>query len=426
MRICFVAPRFPFPITKGDTLRAHHQIRELSRHHSIHLIAASEEEPSPAALAEMGQFCTGIEVVKISRIRSYATVAALGLGSRLPLQVLYFLSPALRDAVEQASRREHFDVIHGMTIRVAPAVCAATNVPVVVDFVDSYAANILSRRKLVGPVARRLYDMEFARVVRYERDVARQASASIVIAETDREAIGESSAVVIPNGVDTAALSYFAGVRDPGTIIFTGNMGYEPNIDAVTWFAGECWPALRTAFPELRFLIVGARPSAAVTALGRLPGIEVTGRVESMTPYLHRATVAVCPIRCGSGMQNKVLEAMAAGVPVVTTAFANRSIGSVAGREVQVGTEPAEIIEAVTLLLSDEALRRRQAKAARLFVESELTWTKHAGSLVQTYTRAIETFEAGAACARRIDRGRSTKRGADQRPVKSHIRQETP
>jgi sugar transferase (PEP-CTERM/EpsH1 system associated) len=392
MRICFVASRFPFPITKGDTLRAYHQIRELSRQHSVHLIAAAEIEPAADALAEMRTFCDRIDVVKIGRTRSYATVAALGLGSRLPLQVLYFLSPQLRAAVEGALGRERYDVVHAMTIRVVPAVFGAGSVPVVVDFMDSYAANIASRRDLVGPFARRIYDMEFARVARYERDVAARSAGSVVIAQLDKDAIGEARMTIIPNGVDSAALDFFDGPRDPATLIFTGNMGYQPNVDAVTWFAAECWPQLRSAHPDLRFMIVGARPAAAVSALARLPGIEVTGRVDSMTPFLHRATVAVCPIRCGSGMQNKVLEAMAAGVPVVTTAFANRSIGSVAGREVQVGTEPAEMVAAVRLLLGDQELRRRQALAARTFVETKLSWTQHAAALTQTYTRAVEAF----------------------------------
>jgi sugar transferase (PEP-CTERM/EpsH1 system associated) len=396
MRICFVASRFPFPITKGDTLRAYHQIRELSRKHTVHLIAAAETEPSADALAEMRQFCGQIDVVKIGRTRSYATVAALGLGSRLPLQVLYFLSPQLRAAVEGALAREHYDVLQAMTIRVAPAVFGAGNVPVVVDFMDSYAANIATRRELVGPVARRLYDLEFARVARYERDVARRAAGSIVIAELDREAIGGPRLSVIPNGVDTTALNFHAGERDPATLIFTGNMGYQPNVDAVTWFAAECWPALRAAHPELHFMIVGARPAPAVTALGRIAGIEVTGSVESMTPFLHRATVAVCPIRCGSGMQNKVLEAMAAGVPIVSTAFANRSIGTVAGREVQVGSSPAELVAAVSRLLADPELRRRQADAARVYVESELSWSKHAAALEHAYARAIDASGAVA------------------------------
>ena len=389
MKICFVTSRFPFPITKGDTLRAYHQVRELSRSHRVHLIAGTETAVPDAALAEMRRYCSGIDVVKISRARSLATMAALGLGSRLPFQVLYYLAPELRARVVGALRRERFDVIHAMTVRVAPAVLGIRDVPVVVDFMDSYAANIATRREHVGPLKRRAYDLELARVTAYEREVARLAAGGVVIAELDREAIGNPELVIAPNGVDTDAFAFHAGDRDAATLIFTGNMGYQPNIDAVLWFAAECWPALRAARPDLRFQIVGARPTPEVLALARLPGIEVTGRVESMVPFLHRATIAVCPIRCGSGMQNKLLEAMATGTPVVSSDFANRGIGAVAGRDLQVGADAAQFNAALLRLLADPGLRARQARLAKQWLDVTYGWPRHAAALVAEYNRAI-------------------------------------
>jgi sugar transferase (PEP-CTERM/EpsH1 system associated) len=392
MNICFVTARFPFPITKGDTLRAYYQIRELSREHSVHLIAVAENAVPPSAFAEMQKYCSGIEVVKVGRARSFATVAALGIGSRLPLQVLYFLAPELQATVERAARRQKFDVIHAMTIRVGPAVFAAPDVPVVVDFMDSFAANISTRRALVGPLKRRVYDIELARVTAYEREIAHRAAGGFVIADLDRKAIGVPGLAIIPNGVDLAAFPFYSGERDAQTLVFTGNMGYQPNVDAVTWFAAECWPELKSHQPDLRLVIVGARPSPAVLALARQPGIEVTGRVESMVPYLHRATIAVCPIRCGSGMQNKLLEAMATGAPVVTTEFANRGIGAVAGRDVAVGSDAAQLVDAISLLLNDRALRERQALSAQAWVEATYGWSRHAAALVEEYSRAIRAM----------------------------------
>jgi sugar transferase (PEP-CTERM/EpsH1 system associated) len=396
MNICFVTSRFPFPISKGDTLRAYYQIRELSRNHSVHLIAVAETAVSDAALREMKKYCTGIDIVRVGRVRSFATVAALGIASKLPLQVLYFLAPELRSQVVRAARQQKFDVIHAMTIRVAPAAFAVPGVPVVVDFMDSFGANISTRRALVGPLKRRVYDMELARVTAYERDVARRAAGGLVIAELDRSAIGRPELAIVPNGVDFDAFRFHDGERDPATLIFTGNMGYQPNVDAVTWFAAEIWPALKAARPELRFQIVGARPTPAVAALGRIAGIEVTGRVESMVPFLHRATIAVCPIRCGSGMQNKLLEAMATGAPVATTDFANRGIGATAGRELSVAAEGGQFVEAVLRLLADPALRARQAHAAKIWVEATYGWSRHATALVDEYRRAIETASPAA------------------------------
>lgn len=392
LNICFVTSRFPFPITKGDTLRAYHQVRELSRSHSIHLIAATETMVPESALAEMRTYCSGIDVVKISRARSLATIAALGLGSRLPFQVLYYLAPELRARVQTALRQQDFDVIHAMTVRVAPAVLGVRDVPIVVDFMDSYAANIATRRQVVGAVARKAYDVEFARVTAYEREVARRVAGGVVIAEADRDAIGDARIAIAPNGVEGELFPYADGERDENLLIFTGNMGYQPNVDAVTWFAAECWPALRARRPALRFAIVGARPAPAVLALARLPGIEVTGRVESMVPYFHRAAVAVCPIRCGSGMQNKLLEAMSTGAPVVTTDFANRGIGAMEGRDIAVGADAAQFTAAVERLLDDPGLRARQARSAKTWVEATYGWGRHAASLVHEYRRAVAAF----------------------------------
>jgi len=328
--------------------------------------------------------------VKIGRARSVATVATRGLGSRLPLQVLYFLTPELKAHVERAIEREHFDVIHAMTIRVAPAVLSvASVVPVVVDFMDSFGANISTRRAMVGPLARRVYDLELRRVTGYEREVARRVAGGFVIAQLDRDAIGEPSLAIIPNGVDNEEFRFHAGPREDALLMFTGNMGYGPNVDAVTWFAAECWPTLQAKRPGLRFQIVGARPAPAVLALTRLPGVEVVGRVDSMVPHLQRATIAVCPIRCGSGMQNKLLEAMATGAPVVTTDFANRGIGALAERDLQVAADGPQFIAAVERLLDDADLRARQAQAAREWLDATYSWSRHASALTDLYAQAI-------------------------------------
>jgi glycosyltransferase involved in cell wall biosynthesis len=212
-----------------------------------------------------------------------------------------------------------------------------------------------------------------------------------VIADFDRQSIGDPRIAVVPNGVDTEAISYYDGPRDAESLIFTGNMGYQPNVDAVTWFAAECWPQLRRRLPHLRFSIVGARPAAAVAALTRIEGIEVVGPVSSMAPHLQRATVAVCPIRCGSGMQNKILEAMSAGVPVVTTAFANRSIRADVPGDIRVAVEndSAGFVKGVLDLLLNPEAARKQAANARRFVELHFSWAQRAARLGEVYSAAI-------------------------------------
>ncbi len=355
----------------------------------MHLISATDVPIGSPALAEMRRYCSAIEVVSIPRAQSIVSIARLGPLTQIPFQVLYFNSDTLRKKVAVAVERSNFDVLHAMTVRIAPAVFDVKNVPIVVDFMDSFAANLATRRETAGFANRLLYESEYRRVAPYERRIARRAAAGFVIAERDRQNIGERSLTVIPNGVELDEFQFNGGERDHHTLIFTGNMGYEPNIDAVTWFASECFPALRAAEPRLRFQIVGARPAPQVLALGRLPGIEVTGYVESVVPFLQRATVAVCPVRCGSGMQNKLLEAMATGVPVVTTDFANRGVNGVAGREVQVAADAESFTAAVMRLIRDPALRATQAATAYAAMQARYSWDVHARAVTEVYEHAI-------------------------------------
>jgi glycosyltransferase involved in cell wall biosynthesis len=151
-------------------------------------------------------------------------------------------------------------------------------------------------------------------------------------------------------------------------------MDYFPNVDAVTWFCNSILPRIRSAVPEATFLIVGRNPTPTVRALERLSGVEVTGTVPDVRPFLARAALAVAPLRMGRGVQNKVLEAMAAGLPVVATPKAHEGITAVAGRDLFVEAEPDAFAERVVMLLGDSTARSEVGRLARRFVEKEYSW----------------------------------------------------
>ena len=171
--------------------------------------------------------------------------------------------------------------------------------------------------------------------------------------------------------------------------MFTGNLGYFANADAAAWFAREAFPLVRARQPEARFLIAGARPSRAVRALGRLPGVTVLGPVGDMAAVLRAARVAVAPLRTGSGQQSKVLEAMACGTPVVASPLALAGIAAVEGRDLLVGGDAEATADAVLKLLSDNDLALDLAAAGRRLVEQVYTWERSAALLEAAYDRAV-------------------------------------
>ena len=392
MKICFVAPRFPYPALKGDTLRTFHQIQALSRRHRLTLVSLHDRPVTGEQLAPLQAICERVHVVVHPPWQAALRTAA-GLFTSQPLQVSYYRSARLRQVLDDVLSTEKFDAVHVSLIRMAPyaweLVKAPRGVPVVLDLVDCLSLNLRSRLgEQRGPL-RALYDLEYRRVRDYERAAARHFPNLVISSPVDRELLG-GRAQVLPNGVDLERFPFRGQEgRDPETLIFTGNMAYPPNEEAVLWFVRRVWPLLQARRPGLRLEVAGASPGPRVRALAEKdPRVSVLGRVPSMADHLGRATVSVCPLQSGSGIQNKVLEAMAAGTPVVSTTIGNQGIQAAPERELLVADSPEDFAAAVERLLAEPALRARLATYARAFVEERFRWESHASALEALYTGA--------------------------------------
>src|SRR6185436_5286986 len=223
------------------------------------------------------------------------------------------------------------------------------------------------------------FALEAAKVRRYERWLGERFDACSVISPRERDVLSgyvRRPIEVIPNGVD---LEYFAsrgGTRRPHRLIFTGNMSYRPNVDAVRHLCAEILPRVRRDVPDVELYIVGMDPAPAVRRLADEARVVVTGRVDDVRPYFEEAAVAVAPLRVARGLQNKVLEAMAMGVPVVASPAAHQGISAVAGRDLLVGADPAGFAQAVVTLLRDPGGRERMARAGRAAVEENHCWDR--------------------------------------------------
>jgi sugar transferase (PEP-CTERM/EpsH1 system associated) len=386
VRILFVASRFPSPPLRGDQARAYHQIRLLGQRHRITLACfASDGAASPALPG-----CAETIALPLRKAACALRLVA-GVFGKSPLQTELYRDATLTQALGRAIADGCFDVAHVQLARMAPHLQAATRVPRLLDLVDAISLNMQRRAERdlapLGFVAR----IEAARLRRYEQELVQRFERTTVVSEQDRQALGAPERVRLnPNGVDLAAFPFRPQPVEPPTIVFTGNLGYFPNVDAVRFFAEEVLPLVHRARPDAIFEAVGARPAPGLARLARRdPHMRLTGPVSEMAPHLHSATVAVAPLRTGSGQLLKVLEAMACGTPVVASSVALSGIDAEPGRHVLVADTPEAVAGETLRLIGDAPLRQRLAREARALIEARYTWDRVVADLERLYEEIV-------------------------------------
>jgi len=389
MRILHISARLPYPLYKGDALRGYYQIKYLSRRHSIVLLSFIESQEQLRYLPELEKFCDHVETVLLSRNRSFLN-ATFSFFSKMPLQVNYFRSSQMRKKIKWLLQTESFDLVHLQSIRVAPYLIFYENIPRVIDLIDAQSIVMKRRFKRERLLLKPIFYLEWQRVKNYELDVCADFNQVIVVSEAEKEAIQTKVAIAVNhNGVDTEIFSLVSEGREPSTLVFTGNMGYFPNVDAVMYFTQEIFPIVKKRIPSVKFYIVGANPIRKIQRLDADQHIVVTGLVDNVHRHLKKATLSVCPMRAGSGIQNKVLEAMATGTPVVATDYAIGGLRVTHGQDIMVANKPTEFARRVIELLSNHELRQKISRNARRLVEKNYSWDSSIQQLEKIYQTAI-------------------------------------
>ncbi len=408
MNIVVVSARLPYPLDKGDRLTVYHFLRYFSQRHRVSLACFLEPEQEARWVEQVAPFCRRVELVPLRRWRACGSALA-GVAGRIPLQLRYYADPAMRAAVERLVREEEPDLLYAQLVRMGPYIEPYR------DRVRVAAFNLsmtLNHRRLAqhasGWLGRAFHSLEYRKLKAFEGPFARQFDGVLLISRHDLEAVAQGrpldNAFVVPHGVDCA---HFApnGTADkrPGELVLTGNMNYAPNVDAAMWFCGEVLPRIRAKVPRATLSIVGADPAPKVRALAREPGIEVTGRVPDLRPYMGRAEVALAPIRIGAGLQNKVLEGMSMGLPMVITPVANEGIRAVHGENVVVADGPEAFADETVALLGDPERRRRLGLAAREFIVRHWSWETHFAEQERIFLGLVEAKRRSVTRARGSD-----------------------
>jgi sugar transferase (PEP-CTERM/EpsH1 system associated) len=393
MNILYVCHRFPFPPKRGGKIRPFNMIRHLSQRHRVTVCSLVRSEDEAAQALGLADHCAAH---RMARVR--APIQALRMVARLPTPVPssmgWFYSRRLAAEIRTLLASERFDLIFVHCSSVAQYVEHVDDVPKILDFGDMDSQKWLEYVAYKPAPLRWGYWLEGTKLRREEARLARRFDLCTATTRAEWETLEAYGTGVrtawFPNGVDTDFFRPTDAPYDPDEVCFVGRMDYYPNQECMFDFCARVWPRLKQARASLRLSIVGADPSPAVRRLAQLPGVRVTGSVEDVRPFVLRSAVMVAPLNIARGTQNKILEAMASGVPVVASRIAAAGVDATPGEHLLVADDPDEVVRAVLRVIGSPGERARLAQAGRARMQSHHAWQSSMRRLDALVTECVE------------------------------------
>lgn len=379
MRILFICHRLPFPPKRGGKIRPFNIIRHLTE--SGHSVCVGSIARSGEELAEgqpLRDYCDKLLVGRISPATAIARMIAR-LPTHVPSSMGYFYSRSLDRQIREELRRSTYDLIFVHCSSVAQYVRSARSIPSILDFGD-----MDSQKWLDYATYRRFplsmgYWLEGSKLSREEKRLARRFSLSTCTTEAELETLRSFNAAPqsdwFPNGVDAEFFCPTTEPYDPDQICFIGRMDYYPNQQAMMFFCNDVLPLIQARRAATKLIIVGAEPSAEIKGLAKKAGVTVTGTVPDVRDYVRRSALSVAPLAIARGTQNKILESMAMGVPVICSKNAAGGVDAVPGRHLIIAEHPDQYVDSIVRVLEDPDRRSALSVAARQRVLSNHSWS---------------------------------------------------
>jgi sugar transferase (PEP-CTERM/EpsH1 system associated) len=383
MKLLYLTSRVPYPLDKGDKVRAYHQIEALSKYHEVCLFSLNDQDLHPQAVEALEKICAKVVILNLNKLELFLNLLRTFFGSK-PMQVGYFRNSRSQAAFSSVVAEFRPDTVFCQLIRTAEY-ARGIDLPKTLDYMDVFSKGIERRISKVNFFQRPFFRMEYRRLLRYEREIFSAFNNLTIISNQDRDLIphpSNSKIKVIPNGVD---LGFFHPLADKPVkefeVLFNGNMSYPPNVESAIFLVEEIMPHVWKKYPKSRVLISGTNPVARVRELAS-DRVSVSGWVEDVRTNFSRSRMLVAPMQLSIGLQNKLIEAMAMKIPCVTSTLANNALAAKDGIEVLVADTPEEYAAHIFLLLEDEVFANSIAEKGFDFVKTNYNW-EQAGERLQ-------------------------------------------
>jgi sugar transferase (PEP-CTERM/EpsH1 system associated) len=369
-------------------------IRELAKQgHEVTLVCLAQPAHERQYIVDVKTYCKGIYWIPSHRPEAYRK-ALLSLPTGLPLSVAYCQSTELKNELHKLVLDHDWDLIHTEFIRAVPYTKEIKGIPQLFDSVD--CLTLAYKRSLsasyLSPQKHLTVWFELLKIARYEKEILKYYDTIVVSSPVDQQMLSEDNNQVklLPNGVDLEYFKYSVQQRDPLSIVFLGKMNYYVNVASVLWFYHQVYPLIRLQCPNITFKIVGRDPVDSIQKLAADPGVEVTGTVADVRPYLSNAALAIGPMVTGSGIQNKILEAMSMGAPCVVTSIVSQALKARPGDDLLVADAADAFATAVMELLQNPKKRREIGMNGRSYVEQNHDWANIGTQLTTYYSDLLQ------------------------------------
>lgn len=397
MKIFVLVSRVPYPLEKGDKLRAYHQVRELSKEHHIHLCCISDGKPHPKAIEELKKIAAEVSIIQLKKSMIYLRLFR-ALFSDKPFQVHYFLQEQAKRKIQALIKAYKPDHIYCQLIRTAEYVNMNFDVPKTIDYMDTFSIGAERRRENAPFWLKPLLRIEAQRLTKYENLSYELFDYHTIISQQDQQLFyhpKRSKIEIVPNGVDTQffdrkSLELKEVDSEEGLmLLFTGNMSYPPNVDCAKFLAKQVLPIVHNRYPNVELMLSGANPHQQVKDL-RSQHVHVSGWIDDIREAYASATIFVAPMRIGTGLQNKLLEAMSMELPCITSTLANNALAAKVGEEILIANDASEVAKAIFDLIEHPELRAKLSIAGREFVVNQYTWESSGTKLSKIMSEKAE------------------------------------
>lgn len=376
MKIAVFLSRFPYPLIKGDKLRAYNQIVQLAKHHEVYLFCLTRSSIAPSDIACLQPFCKQIELARLNPFVSLLNVLR-SLFSRLPFQVSFYRSNKVKRQYDAFLTKYKPDVCYHQFVRTAPY-AEALCIPSVLDFQDTLSANMFRRAEKSKLLSQKFFFIEAERLKRYEEDMFALFDRTTIITDADRELLSckrKNEVAIVSNGVSDKYVAAPESIEKKYDVLFCGNMGYKPNIVAALYLLKTIMPLVRAKRPQTTLCIAGVNPPKEVKRFASKLNVIVE-KVPDMRQMYLQSRVFVAPMQIGTGLQNKLLEAMVCKIPSITSCLANKALMAKDNEQIMIANSESEYAKLIMTLLEDQSLSQTLATNAREYILENFRWEK--------------------------------------------------